>query len=236
MDTANYADILFFALMAVFIGYRLYTTLGKHDGDSKGRPTIHRNAEAMADWINRRNQQPQDAKNMKQAEVEELKPMRTDRDNTGIQRNFSAPVQHALEAITTADEDFSVDYFLKGARAAYEMVLKAFTSGDKETLQMLLSPEVYQAFMKQFDSLKAQGYTEQVTLVSVDKADITQAALQGSVAQIEVAFVSQQVIVVKDANGRVAEGDPTQMERIEDSWLFQRDVRSDDVNWVIIST
>lgn len=233
MDTANYADIIFFAIMAGFILFKLYSTLGKHGGTPpKAGTKGGTNAEAMAQWLQNRSA-PAATTTMKEAEMITL---RTDKDNLGKRPVFTAPVQQALQQITAADSQFDVEYFMQGAQNAYEIVIKAFNSGDKETLRMLLSPEVYDAFMKQFDSLKAQGYTENVTIVSVDQANITQAALNGFTARIEVAFASQQVIVTKDTNGRVVEGDPTQAERVEDAWVFQRDVTSAEPTWVIVST
>ncbi len=44
-------------------------------------------------------------------------------------------------------KEFKEDTFLKGAQAAYEMIVNAFASADKKTLKDLTSPEVYKSFV-----------------------------------------------------------------------------------------
>jgi len=48
--------------------------------------------------------------------------------------------------IQLADPSFETGHFLKGARTAYELILKAFAGGDRASLKPLLSDEVYKAF------------------------------------------------------------------------------------------
>ena len=52
----------------------------------------------------------------------------------------------ALEAILQVEPDFDIDGFVDGGRGAYEMILMAYEEGDRETLQQLLAPDVFQAF------------------------------------------------------------------------------------------
>jgi predicted lipid-binding transport protein (Tim44 family) len=51
-----------------------------------------------------------------------------------------------------------------------------------------------------------------------------------------VRFVSQQLIVVKDSAGAVIEGDPSRPTRIIDLWTFARDIRSHNLNWLLVAT
>jgi len=54
-------------------------------------------------------------------------------------------VASGLFDIGLADRGFDKDQFLKGAQAAYEMILTAFAAGDRETLKPLLSDDVFTA-------------------------------------------------------------------------------------------
>jgi predicted lipid-binding transport protein (Tim44 family) len=45
-----------------------------------------------------------------------------------------------IAALRARQPDFDIGQFLSGARQAYEMIVKAFAAGDRETLKPLLSP------------------------------------------------------------------------------------------------
>src|SRR5438067_542175 len=55
-------------------------------------------------------------------------------------------VAAGLDAIAAADSSFDAKHFITGARAAYEMIVTAFASGDRRQLRSLLSREVYDGF------------------------------------------------------------------------------------------
>jgi hypothetical protein len=57
-----------------------------------------------------------------------------------------SPVAKGLDAIMAADGSFDVRHFIDGARAAYQMIVTAYTDGDRRTLTNLLAPEVYEGF------------------------------------------------------------------------------------------
>ena len=58
----------------------------------------------------------------------------------------NAGMAKGLVDIVRADETFEPDSFLKGARAAYELIVTAFAEGNRKTLKSLLSREVYDGF------------------------------------------------------------------------------------------
>ena len=72
--------------------------------------------------------------------------------------------------------------------------------------------------------------------MSIVSADIVEAVLLERQARITVRFISQQVIVVKDAQGAVVEGDPAKTVQVTDLWTFARDPRSRDPNWILVAT
>ncbi len=43
-------------------------------------------------------------------------------------------VANGLDAIATADSSFNLDQFVTGAKSAYEMIVTAFATGDRELL------------------------------------------------------------------------------------------------------
>jgi predicted lipid-binding transport protein (Tim44 family) len=109
-------------------------------------------------------------------------------------------------------------------------------AGDKSTLQPLLDDEVYQGFVQAIDDRNAAGETVDFTFIGLDKSDIVEAELAGSIAQITMRFKSQLISVTKDSDGRVIDGDPTEVTEMTDIWTFARDTGSGDPNWKLVAT
>ena len=142
----------------------------------------------------------------------------------------------ALRTIVSADRTFEADSFLAGAKSAYEMIVTAFASGDRETLKMLLGPEVYEGFAEAIAERETRGETIETTFVGIDRAEITEASLRNGLAQITVRFVSQLISVTRDSAGTVVDGDPSKVVEVTDVWTFAREIRSRDPNWKLVAT
>lgn len=214
-----YIDILFFAMVAGFILYRLHGVLGRRTGNEKRRITpIDRAAEAG-----------------KAAPAPEEQPAAA-QPLPDLSASLPRPVETGLAAIRLADPSFDLAHFLDGARKAFEMILKAYAEGDRETLQFLCAPDVYAAFEGAIAERERRGHTMEVEVVAIRRADVVEARMEGSRARITVHFVSEQTRVERDAAGRVVDGHPTEVIEVEDIWTFERDVRSDDPNWKLVET
>ncbi|MDX2095591.1 MAG: Tim44/TimA family putative adaptor protein [Alphaproteobacteria bacterium] len=150
--------------------------------------------------------------------------------------NHRAPLAEQFIAMRAVDHAFSPDEFLQGARAAYEMVIGAFSKRDRETLNMLLSPEMYKSFTLSLDDAQREKRFNDTTLVAINKAEIVAAKLAGTQATLTVDFVSEQIHLIRDEAGGILEGDPSQQVKVEDSWVFTRNLSSASPNWVIIET
>ena len=134
------------------------------------------------------------------------------------------------------DRQFSPEEFLEGARAAFEMVLDAFNEADRDTLKMLLAKDIYAAFDQSLKALEDKGHKQQTTLLAILEASIAAAELNGNKARITVTFESEQVHLVRDAQGEIVEGDASQQEAVEDRWVFERNLASGDPAWKVIET
>lgn len=148
----------------------------------------------------------------------------------------AAPLAEKFVAMRAIDHGFTPDEFLQGARAAYEMVIGAFSKRDRDTLNMLLSPEMYKSFVLSLDDAQKEKRFNDTTLVAIGKAEITAARLVGAQATLTVDFVSEQIHLIRDEAGAILEGDPSQQVKVEDSWVFTRNLSSASPNWVIIET
>ncbi len=61
-------------------------------------------------------------------------------------------VANGLDAIAAADPNFGLDQFIAGAKSAYEMIVTAFATGDRELLARLLDKDVNGSFASAIDA------------------------------------------------------------------------------------
>jgi predicted lipid-binding transport protein (Tim44 family) len=225
--------IIFLAL-AVFIFLRLRSVLGQRTGRERPpydpysardtvRPSTNDNVVALP---GRGGEGP-----TKPAEASEPPAERW----KGIAEAGSA-VAAGLDAIVRDDRSFDAKEFIRGARAAYEMIVTAFAEGDRRSLKNLLSREVYDGFDAAIRDRESKGEKAETRFVSIDRADIIGAELRARTAQVTVRFVSQLISVTRDRNGNVIDGSPEKVTDVTDVWTFARDVTSRDPNWKLVAT
>jgi len=127
--------------------------------------------------------------------------------------------------------EFKEETFLKGAQAAYEMIVNAFAAADKKTLKDLTSPEVYKSFVGVLDERKNKKYVNQFTFIGIKKAKIENVDNKDSFYTVKTRFVSEIISCIKDANNNIIEGSPEEIQTVNDVWSFSRDLNSDDPTW-----
>ncbi len=218
-------DLIFFAVVALVLGWRLYSVLGRRTG-------TERRVDPLAE-------QPADAAESSPA-VARI-PSRADRERRQMEAAIAATphdTQQGLRDIKSADSGFDVTQFLAGAKVAFEMILAAFAKADSKALRPLLSDQVFGNFNTAIEERKRRGHHLETTLIGISGAEIVAAQFQkaGSEARITLRFNSQQVNLTKDAEGRIVEGDPGEVATIVDLWTFARSIKSRDPNWTLVAT
>ena len=146
------------------------------------------------------------------------------------------PVASGLFDISLVDRGFDKDQFLKGAQAAYEMILTAFAAGDRDTLKPLLSDDVFAAFDAVIKRRETNAQKASLTLVGFSNVKMIAVALKASVADITLSFGTRLISATTDADGKAVEGSATTVQDVTDVWTFTRDVRARDPNWVLVAT
>ncbi len=230
MDGFAYADIIFFALLAAYILSRLRNVLGHDDGTriSQGNPFIQSKVKEQAA---KTVASPDKKKGLDRGE---LAP-------TNIEKVYEEPkitdenLLKEIEKIKAKDASFSLGHFLDGAQTAFEMVMEAYSNGDKETLKNLFDKKIYQNFEKEIDRREKAGEVFKSMLVEIISSKVKKISLEGNTEKITVKFKTEQINFVKNAEGKVIDGDASAVEIVEDTWTFARDVKSSDPNWEIIS-
>ncbi|MGB3626112.1 MAG: Tim44/TimA family putative adaptor protein [Henriciella sp.] len=164
--SSSLIELALIAAIAVFVGWRLYTTLGSDSGPPEGRT---------------RSQAPATPKT-------EGRP--TEEGRSGLRPAFTGPAAAGLEAIHAADPSFHPKEFLQGARGAYEMLASAFARGDRETLKPWLDTDVWEAWDAAIAEREATG-REAPQLLRIRHSEIDDASLTGTMARVTVRFEAE---------------------------------------------
>jgi predicted lipid-binding transport protein (Tim44 family) len=146
------------------------------------------------------------------------------------------PLHEGLVALAKATPDFDPEHFLAGARVAYEMIVTAFAQGDRTTLGNLLASDVYDGFVSAIADRESRGEVAELTFVGIEESRITAVELEGSSARVSIRFVAELITCTRDNEGKVIEGDPSDVQTIRDAWTFARDLESHDPNWKLVAT
>jgi predicted lipid-binding transport protein (Tim44 family) len=227
---------LFFLIVAALIFLNLRSVLGKRTGTEKPpfdpysrdpRSVDSQNQRAddgKVITLPRRDQPPAPAEPSSQYQpIDDFVPVGTEL-NTKLRRIYDV------------DPSFEPRQFVDGAKVAYEMIVQGFAEGDRKSLKTLLSNEVYQGFDQAIAAREKAGQKVKSTFVGIEKAEISDARLDGSEVTITMRIVSQLISATYDASGEIVEGNADTVAEVIDSWSFARDTRSRDPNWKLVQT
>ncbi|WP_029063354.1 Tim44/TimA family putative adaptor protein [Labrenzia sp. DG1229] len=222
--------------LAVFILFRLRSVLGKRTGNERPPFDPYSKPEQPNEQANGQdNVIPLPNQTDQPAEMSQESAQGGDVVIDKVAPEGSA-LNSALKQILSVDRSFEPQEFLQGARAAYEMIVMAFADGDKKALKNLLSSDVYEGFVGAIEDREKRGETIESTFVGIDKAEIVEAALKSSTAQVTVKIHSQLISATRDKAGEVVDGDPAKVTEVVDIWTFARDTSSRDPNWKLVAT
>lgn len=210
--------IVILALVALFIGLRLYSVLGERTGHEQ--QPILRPAESDA-----------------RAEPRVDRPAPTQPSaSDSAELAFIPTAGPGVRAILAADPTFDVARFLEGAKSAYRLILESFWKGELDALRPHVDDHVFETFSAAVEQRKADGLKIDNRLVAIDQAVISEAALEHQSATVTVRFEADIAAVTRNAEGEVVAGSLSDAVQIRDLWTFRRDLSSRDPNWLLIET
>ncbi len=139
-----------------------------------------------------------------------------------------------LDRMRSIDRSFDPASFLTGAENAFRLIVAAFAHGDRAGFRDLVGDDVFNSFDLAIAAREQAGHTQVSEVRSIEAATIENANLRGSVAQIAVRFVSDQISMTKDAQDHIVAGADAVTE-IVDLWSFERDLSAHDPAWRLVS-
>ena len=135
-------------------------------------------------------------------------------------------------------DDIAQKEFINGAKIAYETIITDFSDSDNKltTSKPLLSKEIYNQFNEALKDRDNRGHTAEITFIGVNSALIKEHKKDENLLKVTVDFVSEVITCIKDKDKKIISGDPEKIKKIYDTWIFSRDIRSNNPNWQLIET
>ncbi len=217
-------EIVILAMVAAFLGLRLYSVLGQRAEQEEEPPRAR--FEAPKDTSERK---PDEQRVAAAAAPQDAVPKPA---IPGI----APAVEMGMREIAAADRSFEILGFLEGSKGAYAMILEAFWDGDRETLRQLCDDDVYDGFDAAITAREAAGEVVDNKLIRIEDALIHSADLDGKMARVAVRFVADIATVTRDKEGNMIGGSLDDAVESRDIWTFSRDLGAAGPDWILDET
>ncbi len=200
---------IFFAALAGFVCFQLYTALGRKDGHES---------------TDQETSAPSRSMDNKSADVVPIRP--------DVEVDLPAWVHSVRQHYPTFEEKS----FIEGATAAYEMIVESFASGKLADVKAYIVPPVFKAFANAVEARESAKQSSEVQFVGIEGVKVTGCTVQDGMIRLTTEFTSNQIRVLRSADKEVLEGDPNRIDLVKDYWTFARSINSTDPNWLLAET
>ena len=220
MGDYGFIDIVLFAMIAAFLILRLRSVLGKHRNSGEGKSNLGLHTLTQS---HKTEKQPAEGDSKEESKIE---PQNSEKDNDGVD----------LTEIQGAIPGFEKGEFLAGVRAAFEIIVNSFSSGDKEKLAGLLSDEVFNNFSSAITDRERLGHVSESSLIRIIDTVLLEANISDGSVLLTVKILSEQINATKGEQGEVVDGNPDLVLEVADIWTFSKEIESPDPNWRLVAT
>lgn len=218
--------IIILAMVAAFLGLRLYSVLGKRTGHEQDQ---------MSGRMDRSI--PESSPPPGQSEVQDQQDIPSDMGNVAAMNpGIERAAEPGLQRIAAADRAFDPVRFILGGKSAYGMILEAFWTGNREDLRNLTDDDVYESFVAAIEDRESRGETLENRLVRIERAAIVDAEMQGRIARITMRFDADIASVVRNKDGELIAGSLSDAVETNDIWTFSRNLDDAAPDWVLDET
>ena len=128
--------------------------------------------------------------------------------------------------------------FLNGAKIAYETIITDFSDNDNKltTSKPLLNKEIYNQFNEALKERSNRGHYAEITFIGINSATIKEHKKIDKILNVTVDFIAEVITCIKDKDKKIISGDPEKIKKIYDTWVFSRDIKSNNPNWQLVDT
>jgi predicted lipid-binding transport protein (Tim44 family) len=212
-------ETVIFAMLAAFLGLRLYAVLGKRTGHEQ---TMAEPADEAV-TLPKAPAVVDDKRDVVPARVVEDDPL-------------NSVALAGVRRIMAVDPRFNPSDFIDGAKSAYQLILEAFWDGDPKVLALYVAPDALDVFAQEIEKRNKAKLTMDNRLIRIDRAVISDVELTGKTARITVQFDADVSAVTRNKKGEVVAGSTSDALPTHDIWTFERELKSSDPNWVLVDT
>ena len=163
---------------------------------------------------------------------------------TGFEGKAPPPYEEILKNIdpkikTNKNQNFDDEAqkdFLKGAKIAYETIITDFSDDDNKLIKSkpLLSKKIHDQFNDALKERSKRGHFAEITFIGINSADIKEHKKINDILKVTVDFVEEVITCIKDKDKKIVSGDPERIKKIYDTWVFSRDIKSNNPNWQLV--
>ena len=164
---------------------------------------------------------------------------------TGFEGKIPAQFEKEFQKINITLKPVSENFdeaaqkeFLKGAKIAYETIITDFSDSDNKLVasKPLLSKKIYDQFKEALQDRESKGQFAEITFIGIKSAAVkTHKKIENSL-EVTVDFVSEIITCVKDKEKKIISGDSEKVKTVYDTWVFSKDLKSTNPNWLLIDT
>jgi predicted lipid-binding transport protein (Tim44 family) len=163
----------------------------------------------------------------------------------GFEGKIPAQFEKEFEKIKTSPELINKNFdegaqedFLKGARIAYETIITDFSDSDNKLIasKPLLSKKIHDQFKQALLDRKKKGHFAEITFIGIKSATVKAHKKIEKSLEVTVDFVSEIITCIKDKDKKIISGDSEKIKTVYDTWVFSKDIKSSNPNWLLIDT
>ena len=97
-----------------------------------------------------------------------------------------------------------------------------------------MSKKIFDQFNLALQERSKRGHYAEITFIGVDTATIKEHKKLNSILQVTVDFVGEVITCIRDNEKKIISGDPEKIKKIYDTWVFSRDMKSNNPNWQLV--
>ena len=202
-----FIDIIIFAIIAIFLVYRLKNILGQNSESNDQNNKI-------------------DIEKKNFTNVVKL-------GNTKLNTN---EIRTNNDSILEIEPTFDEREFLKGAQNFFEMVINCFVKGNLKEIVNYIDVKLIKNFQSVIDERLAENESLKIEIIKMNSIQIKNFKKLKNFLRISVLFETEQVKVLKDKKGNIIDGDQNKSILVKDLWTFEKEIQSKDLNWKLVET
>ena len=202
-----FLDIIIFAIIAIFLVYRLKSILGQNSDGNEQNNKI-------------------DVSQKNFNNVVKLGKKQSNRNENKFQK----------DTIYKDDPTFNEKDFLKGAQKFFEIVIDCFVKGDLKNIEMYIDDKLIKNFQLVIDDRLQEEESLQIDIIKMISIQIKDVKKLKNFLRISVLFESEQIKVLKDKKDKIIDGDQKKSILVKDLWTFEKKIQSKDLNWILVET